>query len=111
MGSTFVLSCIMVSIITYFALFVESKFGKEHYNAFWVGIVFSATAMGAIMGSSIYSSVAASFGRKNTVIFACVVMLCMNTCCGCLGYMPNDQPQLFLVITFFFRLVLGYADG
>lgn len=90
MLGTFISSCLQVSIISYFALFVQSRFGKENFSSVLVGATFSGCALGAIFCSPFYAKVSEALGRKNTIIFGSTIMLCMNTACGCLGYMSRD---------------------
>ena len=111
MLGTFISSCLQVSTISYFALFVQARFGKENYNPVLIGVTFSGCALGTIFASPFYTVVSSAIGRKNAMIFGSVIMLCMNTACGCLGYMGREHVNSFLALTFMCRLVLGYADG
>lgn len=87
---SFVSMCLQLEDISYLALFIEARFGAENYSALLTGIIFASFAIGTILSTPFYSSVSVALGHKNTLVFAATVMLCSNTCCGCLGYIPTD---------------------
>ena len=108
---TFINCCLLLNVISFFALFANDRYGEEHMSATLVSVLVVATEIGIVVSSPFYPFLATKVGRKDALTFGYIIMLVCNTICALVGDIPKENWILFSFLTFVFRFILGSADG